>query len=265
MEDNKIEATELISELNDLTISPKGMALLGKIDSTTFNYKMSTSTPDDLEIESGRVGKVYLNLQLFMNCKLAPNKSPPKDHEAVKDVSDADIFINIMKHMRDVADPKLKIGSNRVTTIMNYKIEATRNLKKSSTTINIDSLIPIFQDKGNNLQEHIHYNHNREHNFWHVNTQKFSHLKDRYGKFKGSALKGQILSAFKEKLLEAQDEHHLKDIVKELKASDEYKILSQRQGFGVILIGKIPESIIAFKKLIKEVERSVKSTPRIGH
>jgi effector protein DrrA/SidM len=260
MKASKLEDKDLRAELSDKSISPKGFAILEQIWGAASDYSMSAATLHESTKESGFVSAVSKMSAFFMDCKLKPNEpaEPDKDFQIDK----SKILISIMQYIKNVADPDSKIGFSSTKALMTYKIAAILKLEKNNN-VNVDSLEQVLSSKGENLSQYLSYKYaaredGREHRYT-ATAENFKDLKDKYQGVRGDALKTEILSNFKDKLAEATDKASLDKIVKQLKSSDEYTILKTGQGRTTQLLGLKTSSVVAFEKMIKEVETDFKS------
>ena len=140
--------------------------------------------------------------------------------------------------------------------IMNLIIQ---HIQKLNPTIGINDLV-------NPRISHIsstHYPHmadnplkGRSHGLG-VNSKKFPKLRVEFQGFKGDFLKTQILKDFKTQLENASSLDELHNLVKSLKASEEYKVLKTGQGFFTRLFGLATASAKAFDKMVAEQENKI--------
>ncbi|CZG87859.1 Uncharacterised protein [Legionella pneumophila] len=263
MKEKNLKEDDLRPELSDKTISPKGYAILQSLWGAASDYSRAAATLTESTIEPGLVSAVNKMSAFFMDCKLSPNERATPDPDF--NLGKSKILVGIMQFIKDVADPNSQIWQHNTKALMNYKIAAIQKLEKSNN-VNDDTLESVLSSKGENLSEYLSYKYatkdeGREHRYK-ASTENFKNVKEKYQQMRGDALKTEILADFKNKLAEATDEQSLKQIVKELKGKDEYKILATGQGLTTQLLGLKTSSVSAFEKMVEETRESIKSQER---
>lgn len=263
MKENKLKEEELRAELSDKEISPKGFAVLQQIWKAATDYSRTTATINESTQECGFVSAISKTSAFFMDCKLNPNERAVTDPDVHLD--NHKILISIMQHIKAVATFDSKIGDCSTRALMTHKISEILKLERSNN-VNSESLEQVLSSKGENLSQDLSYkyatfNVERKHRY---TADTFNGLKAKYQEARGDALKTEILADFKAKLEEATDKQGLDQIVKELKKSDEYKILKTGQDVTTRLLGLKTSSVAAFEDMIKNMEVDISTRQSVA-
>jgi len=89
-------------------------------------------------------------------------------------------------------------------------------------------------------------------------------LSAKYEGLSGDFLKSKILLDFKEKLENTSSKNELQDVVRDIKSSEEYKVLSKGQGVTTRFFNLKTSSVKAFEDMVKEQEKNV-DLPQTEH
>jgi hypothetical protein len=98
----------------------------------------------------------------------------------------------------------------------------------------------------------------RDH-FFKVDATNFKNLKAEFQDSKGDYLKTMILKDFQTRIENTSSKEELDALKKELKGSDEHKVLATGQGFATKLFGLQTSSVKALETMFEEQEKNVSS------
>lgn len=260
MKQHKLEEKDLRPILKNEQISPKAWKVLEETYDIMSTYSRETSTPEDDKVETSLLSVIRKQSSFFMDCKLEQNERSNPDYAF--EVSPLQVVVSIMQRIKEIADPNSEIMGYPTKKVMDFKIEKLKEAGIENPKLSTEQMVDIFSFKNVTLLriKELYPPASLITTRFHissVNTDKYTSVKDHLKALKGDALKEAILIDFKKSIDKATNHDELKQIIKDLKGSDEYKTLQTGQGLTTRMLGLTTTSIKAFDKMVEEAEKAI--------